>query len=127
LAACTFVNTKFPFRAPDNRIILRCFFGGIGDSTVLEESDDTLVATAREELQHILGLKAAPVYSTIARWPRSMAQYTVGHGDRVREIRTRAAAIPGLHLAGNAYEGIGIPDCIRTGRVAAKAVVATLS
>jgi oxygen-dependent protoporphyrinogen oxidase len=56
-----------------------------------------------------------------------MAQNTVGHGDRVREIRTRAAAIPGLHLAGNAYEGIGIPDCIRTGRVAAKAVVATLS
>jgi oxygen-dependent protoporphyrinogen oxidase len=127
LAACTFVNTKFPFRAPDNRIILRCFFGGIGDSAVLEESDDTLVAAARDELQRILGLKAAPVHSTVARWSRSMAQYTVGHGDRVREIRTRAAAIPGLHLAGNAYEGIGIPDCIRTGRLAAKAVVATLS
>jgi len=124
LAACTFVNTKFPFRAPDNRIVLRCFFGGIGDEKVLDESDDSLVAMAREELKTILGLKAAPIYQTVARWPRSMAQYVVGHGDRVREIQGRVGEIPGLHLAGNAYEGIGIPDCIRTGRRAAKEILA---
>ena len=52
-----------------------------------------------------------------------MAQYVVGHGDRVHEIRDRVAAIPGLHLAGNGYEGIGIPDCIRTGRRAAKGII----
>jgi oxygen-dependent protoporphyrinogen oxidase len=54
-----------------------------------------------------------------------MAQYTVGHAQRIEEIRARAAEIPGLHLAGNAYEGIGIPDCIRTGRQAAKNILAT--
>jgi oxygen-dependent protoporphyrinogen oxidase len=126
LAACTFVNTKFPFRAPENRIVLRCFFGGVGDGGALEESDESLVGMAREELRRILGLNAAPVHHTVARWPRSMAQYVVGHGERVREIQDRAAAIPGLHLAGNGYEGIGIPDCIRMGRRAAKSVLERL-
>jgi oxygen-dependent protoporphyrinogen oxidase len=127
LAACTFVSTKFPFRAPDSRIVLRCFFGGMGDSEALEESDESLVGMAREELHRILGLNAVPVHHTVARWPRSMAQYVVGHEERVREIQNRAAAIPGLHLAGNGYEGIGIPDCIRTGRRAAKSIVDGLS
>jgi oxygen-dependent protoporphyrinogen oxidase len=123
LAACTFVSTKFAFRAPASRIVLRCFFGGIDDAAALDESDESLVAIARDELRRILGLTAQPVHHTISRWPRSMAQYTVGHGPRVREIQARAAAIPGLHLAGNAYEGIGIPDCIRTGRTAARRIV----
>ena len=123
LAACTFVGTKFSYRVPDNSIALRCFFGGTGDEAVLRESDENLVAIARAELQRILGLTVAPVDSVIARWPRSMAQYTVGHGKRIKDIRARAAGIPGLYLAGNAYEGIGIPDCIRTGRAAAKAII----
>lgn len=127
LAACTFVGTKFSFRVPDDRIVLRCFFGGIGDAAILNESDESVTAIAREELRRILGLTVAPLSQTIARWPRSMAQYTLGHRQRVEEIRTRAAAIPGLHLAGNAYEGIGIPDCIQTGRAAAKAALTFLS
>jgi oxygen-dependent protoporphyrinogen oxidase len=124
LAACTFVGTKFSDRVPDDRIVLRAFFGGIGDEAILNESDETIVAIARQELQRILGLRAAPISTVIARWPRSMAQYNVGHGARIAEIRQRAAAIGGLHLAGNAYEGIGISDCIRTGRAAAKGIVA---
>jgi oxygen-dependent protoporphyrinogen oxidase len=124
LAACTFVGTKFPFRAPGDRIVLRCFFGGIGDEAVLTESDDALIAIAREELRRILGLTASPVFHAISRWPKSMAQYTVGHASRVKEIRERAARVPGLYLAGNAYDGIGIPDCVRTGRAAAKAILA---
>jgi oxygen-dependent protoporphyrinogen oxidase len=56
-----------------------------------------------------------------------MAQYTLGHQQRVAEIRARARAIPGLHLAGNAYDGIGIPDCIQTGRAAAKAALTSAS
>ena len=123
LAACTFVGTKFSHRVPDGRIVLRCFFGGIGDAGILDVSDDSLVAVAREELRRILGLTAAPVARVIARWPRSMAQYGLGHAQKVREIRERVAAIPGLHLAGNAYEGIGIPDCIQMGRAAAQAIL----
>jgi oxygen-dependent protoporphyrinogen oxidase len=123
LAACTFVGTKFSYRVPDDRIVLRCFFGGIADGAVLNETDESLVAIARQELRRMLGLTTAPVAHVIARWPRSMAQYTLGHRQRVEEIRVHAAAIPGLYLAGNAYDGIGIPDCINTGRVAAKAVL----
>lgn len=125
LAACTFVGTKFPLRVPSDRILLRCFFGGTSDEAVLHESDESLVIIAREELRRILGLTAAPLYTTISRWPKSMAQYNVGHGARLEKIRTRTAAIPGLHLAGNAYDGIGLPDCVRSGRQAAAGIFRT--
>lgn len=124
LLACTFVGAKFPHRVPPDKITLRCFFGGAGNDAVLQESDESLIAMAREELRGILGLTAAPVYTGVSRWPKSMAQYIVGHGARLQEIESRAAAIPGLYLAGNAYTGIGIPDCIRMGRQAAKKIVA---
>jgi len=78
-----------------------------------------LVAIARDELRRILGLTAEPVFHTVARWPESMAQYNVGHAARVQQIEARAAVLPGLHLAGNAFRGIGIPDCVSTGRQAA--------
>ncbi|HEY2842552.1 MAG TPA: protoporphyrinogen oxidase [Bryobacteraceae bacterium] len=122
IMACTFVGTKFPHRVPAGKIALRCFFGGSNDA-VLERSDDQLIALACQELRDILGLTATPIFSGISRWPRSMAQYVVGHGVRLQEIETRAAAVPGLYLAGNAYTGIGIPDCIRTGRKAAAKII----
>jgi oxygen-dependent protoporphyrinogen oxidase len=123
LMACTFVGTKFPHRVPADKITLRCFFGGAGNDAILGESDDVLIAMAREELRTILGLTAAPVFSGVYRWPRSMAQYIVGHGARLKEIEERASAVTGLHLAGNAYTGIGIPDCIRMGRQAAARIL----
>jgi len=122
LAACTFVATKFLHRAPDDRILLRCFFGGTSDEAVLSESDESLVIIAREELRRILGLTAAPLFTNISRWPKSMAQYNVGHSERIAEIKKRTAAVPGLRLAGNAYDGIGIPDCVRSGRQAAAGI-----
>lgn len=124
LVACTFATAKFAHRAPPDRLVLRCFLGGSGDAAVLGESDEWVLKTTREELRTILGLTAAPLFHLVTRWPRSMAQYTVGHAARVLEIETRAAAIPGLHLAGNAYHGIGIPDCVKTGRQAAARILA---
>ncbi len=123
VAAATFVGTKFPFRAPDNRIILRLFFGGANDEAILSESDESILSIARDELRRILNLTAEPMFHMISRWPRSMAQYTVGHAKRMQEIKDRTTAIPGLYLAGNGYDGIGIPDCIRTGRAAAKKII----
>lgn len=122
LMACTFVGAKFPYRVPEDKLALRCFFGGAGNEAVVEESDESLIGAAREELRRILGLTATPVFMSVSRWPRSMAQYTVGHAARLKEIEARTAAIPGLHLAGNAYTGVGIPDCIRMGRAAARQV-----
>jgi protoporphyrinogen/coproporphyrinogen III oxidase len=126
LLACTFMGTKFPYRVPEDKLSLRCFFGGRLDADVLNVNDDAMVQAAREELRQIIGLTAAPIHTVVSRWPRSMAQYTVGHADRLREIEQRTAALGGIYLAGNAYTGIGIPDCIRMGRAAAREIVGGL-
>jgi oxygen-dependent protoporphyrinogen oxidase len=123
LAACTFVGTKFPHRSPPDKIVLRCFLGGAGDEAILSEPDESVVTIARAELSRILGLTGSPLHQRISRWPRSMAQYAVGHIARVKEIGDRVSNLAGLHLAGNAYEGIGIPDCVRMGRAAAKRII----
>lgn len=122
LVACTWVGTKFPHRVPEGKIVARCFLGGMEDAGILSESDETVAADVARELRDIAGVTARPRFTRIFRWPRSMAQYTVGHPARIAEIETRTAAIPGLHLAGNAYQGIGIPDCIRMGKTAAEKI-----
>jgi protoporphyrinogen/coproporphyrinogen III oxidase len=116
---CTWVGNKFDYRVPDNMVVLRCFLGG--DAMPL--SDEALVDAARSELHSIMNLEAEPVFHNIARWPGSMAQYTVGHEKRVQRIEELVRAIPGLCLAGNAYHGIGIPDCVRMGQEAAMKII----
>jgi len=123
LAACTWVGTKFSHRVPAGKIVARCFIGGAEALAAMGESDEVLVAEATSELQEIAGISAQPRFTRIFRWPRSMAQPIVGHPQRVAEIEARVEAIPGLDLAGNAYHGIGIPDCIRMGRAAAQKIL----
>ena len=122
LVACTWIGTKFPNRVPEGKVVARCFLGGMEDAGVLAESDDAITAAVIDELRDIAGVTAHPRFTRIFRWPRSMAQYTVGHPTRLAEIESRIAAIPGLHVAGNAYQGIGIPDCIRMGKAAAEKI-----
>ncbi|MBI4903857.1 MAG: protoporphyrinogen oxidase [Acidobacteria bacterium] len=123
LLACTFVHNKFNHRAPDGYSIVRCFVGGAGNAQVLDESDEQLLAAVMQDLRTMIGLTAKPDFHRIVRWRRSMAQYTLGHAHRIAQIQRRIMAFPGLHLAGNAYSGIGIPDCVRTGKQAATAVI----
>ncbi len=127
LVACTFVGAKFPFRVPDEIVVLRCFVGGAGQEAVLEHDDEEILQRVQAELQGLLGWTAQPLFTRISRWRRSMAQYTVGHGARLNSIRRRLESLRGLYLAGNAYEGIGVPDCIRTGRQAAAQVLGRLA
>ena len=127
LLACTFVHAKFEDRAPANRALLRCFLGGSRQPEILEASDDQILHVVRSELRSILGLTDDPLFCRIYRWPRAMAQYTVGHGERLRAITGRVREHPGLYLAGNAYSGIGISDVIRTAETAARAVLADLA
>jgi oxygen-dependent protoporphyrinogen oxidase len=82
-----------------------------------------VLAGVTAELAEIAGIRAAPRFSRIFRWPRAMAQYTVGHPQRLAELEARAAQLPGFYLAGNAYQGIGVPDCIRMGRAAAEKIL----
>lgn len=123
LLACTFVHAKFSHRAPAGCALLRCFLGGSRDPDVLNLSDQAIVALVRQELAAILNLSAEPLFSRVHRSPRAMAQYVVGHEEIVSRIHTRLDQHPGIALAGNAYSGIGISDCVRTGRVAAERVM----
>jgi oxygen-dependent protoporphyrinogen oxidase len=116
---CTWVGNKFDHRVPPNMVVLRCFLG----SDALALNDEAIVEGARSDLHSFMGLEAEPVFHNIARWPNSMAQYTVGHAKRVERIEELTRAIPGLHLAGNAYHGIGIPDCVRMGQEAATRII----
>jgi oxygen-dependent protoporphyrinogen oxidase len=129
MLACTFVHRKFLGRTPTGKVVLRAFLGGMKNEAMLLESDTELVARVRQELSKILGdsvvgVDAEPEYVQVSRWRRAMAQYAVGHPERTKRIAERVAGIPGLRLAGNAYDGIGIPDCIRLGRKAARELMA---
>ena len=123
LLAATFVHNKFPHRAPEDRALLRCFFAGSSAESVWNLSDDAIIAVVRDELQQILGLRAAPLFARVYRWKSAMAQYAVGHLERLERIERLRQQLPRLALAGNGYRGIGVPDCVRSGSEAAKQVL----
>jgi protoporphyrinogen/coproporphyrinogen III oxidase len=119
LIACTFSNVKFAGRAPEAHVLLRAFAGGALQPEVLGLSEGELISHVRADLRDLLGIERAPMFAEVSQWERSMPQYHVGHVEKVERIRDRVAALPGLVLAGNAYSGPGIPDCIRSGEAAA--------
>jgi len=123
ILACTWTSTKFPHRAPEGYALIRAFVGRAGQEAVLERSDDDLLKLVREEMQTTLGITAPPLFQRIFRWPQAMPQYTLGHLERLAVIEKRLAAHPGLFVAGNAYRGVGIPDCIQSGETAAEGVL----
>jgi protoporphyrinogen/coproporphyrinogen III oxidase len=123
LLAATFVHNKFPHRAPEDRALLRCFFAGSNAENIWQLSDNAIIAIVRNELQQILGLRAAPLFARVYKWKSAMAQYGVGHLERLDRIERLRHTLPNLALAGNGYRGIGVPDCIRSGQDAAKQIL----
>jgi protoporphyrinogen/coproporphyrinogen III oxidase len=123
LLAATFVHNKFPHRAPEDRALLRCFFAGATAENIWQLSDDAIIAIVRDELRQILGVSADPLFARVYKWKSAMAQYGVGHLERLERIERLRQQLPGLALAGNGYRGIGVPDCVRSGQDAAAFVL----
>ena len=115
--AVTFTSLKMPERAPDGYLLLRVFFGG-GDPDIVTLDKVDLVKNVRQELAELLGITAEPIDTVLFSWPRSFPQADVGHLDLVTDIEDKL--LPGIYLAGSSYRGIGVPDCINQGQVAAR-------
>jgi oxygen-dependent protoporphyrinogen oxidase len=118
--ACTFSSVKFAGRAPTGHALMRAFVGGALQPEMYALDEEQMIAAVREDLRALLGIERAPLFAHVEKWPRSMAQYHLGHLARIARIRWRLQNFPTLQLAGNAYGGAGIPDCVRSGHAAAK-------
>ena len=118
LIGCSFSSVKFENRAPAAHVLLRAFV-----RKEQESSESSLTAAALRDIAPLLGIKKEPIFSLVSQHTQAMAQYLVGHQERISEIETLAKGLPGFALAGNAYHGIGIPDCIHSGEQAALALL----
>jgi oxygen-dependent protoporphyrinogen oxidase len=122
ITACSWTSTKFKHRAPEDSVLLRVFIGGALAEDLAEQDDASLIALAREELRIIMGIDATPTLTRAYRWHKANPQYDLGHASRVRDIEDSLADFPGLFLAGAAYHGAGIPDCVQSGMSAARGI-----
>jgi oxygen-dependent protoporphyrinogen oxidase len=126
IVACSFSSVKFMGRAPEGMVLLRAFVGGALHREVYALEDEAMIRTVTEELRHYLGVEIPPEFTSISRYPESMPQYQVGHLSHVASIRSQLTAFPGLFLTGNAYSGIGVPDCVKGAEFAAESMVSYL-
>lgn len=126
ILATSWLSSKWPHRAPDDRVLLRAFVGGARDPQALERTDRELVAQSLAALTPLLGIRAQPLLSRVYRWERANAQHEVGHLARMAAIERTLVRHPGLYLTGSGFRGVGIPDCIADARATATAVAASL-
>jgi len=122
----SFSSVKFPGRCPEGAVLLRAFLGGAFRPDVLDQGDEALSELAVQELSTLLGIKGEPIIRHVSRWPHVMPQYELGHLERVQSIESGIARHSGLALAGNAYHGVGVPQCIQSGEQAAERIVLEL-
>ena len=123
LLAVSFSSRKYTHRAPAGTVLLRAFVGGARQPHLADMNDVALVPLVLGELGKLLQIDGPPRFLNVAHWPGTMPQYHVGHKELVARIDQRAAALAGLHLAGNAYRGVGLPDCIHSGEQAAERIL----
>jgi len=126
ILACSFSSRKYPHRAPEGKELLRVFVGGARRPELANMEDGRLKPLVLDELARLLRIRGEPCYCRIAHWPGTMPQYHVGHKELVSRIEARVAALPGVALCGNAYRGVGLPDCIHGGELAAERIVRRL-
>jgi oxygen-dependent protoporphyrinogen oxidase len=123
IMACTFSSLKYPGRAPEDHILLRAFVGGALQPQLFADDDAIMTKNVRDELASLLGVIAEPVFTRVWRHPKSMPQYHIGHEGRIERVEKELREFPSMALAGSAYHGVGISDCVRTGEEAAEKLV----
>ena len=123
ILACSFSSVKFAGRAPAGNVLLRTFVGGACQSELLQQSDEEIESMVQRELQPLIGVQQAPIFTDVIRWTKAMPQYHLGHVQRVQEIQQQVAQLPGLELAGNGLSGVGIPQCVHSGETAAERLI----
>jgi len=124
--AVSFASRKFDGRAPEGRVLLRTFVGGALQPELYDLADEAIERLVRRELADMLGVRGEPDFMRVVRHPRSMPQYELGHVALVDAVEAELTRLPRLALAGNAYRGVGIPDCIQSGENAALRVMTDL-
>jgi oxygen-dependent protoporphyrinogen oxidase len=122
IAAATWVNTKFPSRIRSGLAALRAFVVGEQANQLIAAAVDkeALTQLVLQDFRRLMGISATPLFSTVYIWPKSMPQYVVGHAARINRLQSEADQLPGLHLTGNFFDGVGMPDCIRRAKDVAK-------
>jgi protoporphyrinogen oxidase len=127
LVGCTWSSAKWPHLADDNLVLIRCMVGRRGDRRWLGMDDDTLVRRVHDELVESMGMTAGPVHQSIQRWPQAMPQYLVGHQDRLDALNAAMSDLPGVHLTGASYRGVGIASCVADAKRTAQDVAHNVS
>ncbi|HEY6211036.1 MAG TPA: protoporphyrinogen oxidase, partial [Vicinamibacterales bacterium] len=127
ILAASWLSSKWPNRAPDDKVLLRTFVGGARDPRALECSDGELVDRSLKAIAPLLGISGPPLFSRVYRWDRANAQHDVGHLDRVQAIERALTRHAGLFVTGSGFRGVGIPDCIADGRATGRAVAEWLA
>ncbi len=123
---CLFPSSLFPGRAPAGCVALSAFVGGALRPDLAEKGEREIEAIAREEVEDLLDARGEPVVAHVARWPRAIPQYEIGHGAVLERAARIEAALPGLRFAGNWLRGISVGDCARNAfRVAAEIAAGT--
>jgi oxygen-dependent protoporphyrinogen oxidase len=128
ITACTWTHKKWPHSTPKGKVLLRCYVGRAGDEAVVDLSDDQIIKIVLDDLNKTMNITMNPDFAYVTRWKDSMPQYTVGHKERIEDVKKQVKEyLPGVFLAGSSYEGLGVPDCIDQGEAAVKSVLDYLS
>lgn len=128
IMAVTYSSVKWNNRTPsDDYVLIRAFVGGARNQEYVDLADEEMLAMVKSEIKDIMGVWVEPVATKIYRWPKGMPQYTMGHLDRLATIKDRIAHLPGLHIVGGSYTGVGVPDCIKAGLGAAQETIEYLA
>ena len=123
ILAGSFSSMKYEHRAPEGKLLIRIFAGGARSPEMADMPDEQLLPMLKKEMRELLKIEGEPEFEVVSHWPRTMPQYHLGHLERVTEVNALAENVPNIAIAGNALDGVGIPNCSKTGQDAAKSVI----